>query len=83
MVLTAMVAAGGAAATAGVVAVMAIPMAGAIDDLKQLFAIAKGVLRSAFLEQIILKPPVDELSFVLKPFASDRDYPFEYGERGQ
>jgi|HubBroStandDraft_5_1064220.scaffolds.fasta_scaffold148856_3 hypothetical protein len=30
-----------------------------------------------------LKPPVDELSFVLKPFASDRGYPFEYGERGQ
>jgi|HubBroStandDraft_5_1064220.scaffolds.fasta_scaffold148856_4 hypothetical protein len=48
MALTAMAAAGGAAATAGVVAAMAIPMAGAIDDLKQLFAIAKGALRSAF-----------------------------------
>jgi hypothetical protein len=55
MVLMAMVA-GGAAATAGVVAAMAIPTAGAINDLKLCLPIAKGALRSAFSFLAIIPP---------------------------
>jgi hypothetical protein len=55
--------------------------------LKKIAKIEVGFVKSTRLiarkETNYLKPTIDRSKLFAKPFASDRDYPFEYGERGQ